>query len=74
MENSKNISTQPFQVSENWTAQSKELKNKYSQLTDSDLKFEKGKENDLLKRVESRLNKSRSEVINIFNKSIPKTV
>jgi hypothetical protein len=58
-----------FKVTGNWENQSKQLKGKFSQLTDSDLKFEPGKENDLLDRVEKRLNKNREEVINIINKS-----
>jgi hypothetical protein len=37
-------------------------------LTDADLKFEAGKENDLLQRVQTRLNKKREEVINIIKK------
>ncbi|MCC5923261.1 MAG: hypothetical protein JJT77_05720 [Crocinitomicaceae bacterium] len=56
-----------FKVTGNWENQSKELKGKFSQLTDSDLKYESGKENELLERVEKRLNKKREEVINILN-------
>jgi hypothetical protein len=44
------------------------LKKKYPQLTDADLKFVVGKENDLLARVESRLKKNRQEVIDIIKK------
>jgi len=74
MENSKNKSTESFKITGNWENQSKELKGKYSQLTDADLKLEAGKENDLLERVESRLNKNREEVINIIRKGQPKMV
>lgn len=63
-----------FKMIGNWDTQSKELKSKYNQLTDADLKFEVGKENDLLKRVETRLNKNREEVINIIKKGQPKAV
>jgi hypothetical protein len=66
METKKN--TEAFKITGNWDAQSKELKGKYSQLTDADLAFETGKENELLSRVESRLNKKRDEVINIIKK------
>jgi hypothetical protein len=44
--------------------QSKQLKEKFSQLRDSDLVLEKGKENELLERLE---NKNREEVIKILN-------
>lgn len=73
MENSQNKAPEAFKITGNWANQSKELKNKFSQLTDEDLKFETGKENELLKRVENRLNKDRQEVINIIKKGQPKT-
>lgn len=61
--------TESFKITGDWAKQSVRLKEKFNQLTDSDLKFETGKENDLLKRVETRLNKKRDEVINIINKT-----
>jgi hypothetical protein len=66
-----NQTPENFKITGDWTVQSKQLKEKYSQLTDADLKFEPGKENDLLKRVETRLNKKREEVINIIKKGQP---
>jgi hypothetical protein len=60
--------TENFKIVGDWKDQSKQLRTKYSQLTDDDLKFEAGKENDLLKRVGTRLNKNREEVINILKK------
>jgi hypothetical protein len=74
MENSQNKTVEAFKISGNWAEQSKELKSKFSQLTDTDLKFETGKENDLIKRIETRLNKNREEVINIIKKGQLKTV
>lgn len=69
METSKAKNNEAFKVSGNWNAQSKQLKVKYPQLTDEDLKFDIGKENELLTRVEKKLNKKRDEVINIINKA-----
>jgi hypothetical protein len=43
MENSKNKTTESFKITGNWATQSKELKSKFSQLTDADLKFETGR-------------------------------
>lgn len=61
--------TAPFTIKmDNWKQQSEQLKENYNQLTDADLKFEPGKENDLLERVGSKLNKNRDEVIDIFNR------
>jgi uncharacterized protein YjbJ (UPF0337 family) len=65
---SANKTPEAFKITGNWEKQSKELKSKFSQLTDSDLKFESGRENELLKKVETRLNKNREEVINIIKK------
>jgi len=59
-----------FKITGNWDAQSKLLKERFSQLTDADLKFETGKENDLLTRVQAKLNKKREEVISIIDKSL----
>jgi uncharacterized protein YjbJ (UPF0337 family) len=56
-----------FKITGNWDAQAKLLKEKFSQLTDADLKFETGKETELLTRVETRLNKKREEVIGLIN-------
>lgn len=61
-----------FKITGNWPEQARALKDKYGGLTDSDLKFESGKELDLLQRMETRLNKKREEVINIINKTQPK--
>lgn len=60
--------TETFKMTGNWDDQTVVLKEKFPQLTDADLKFETGKESDLLKRMETRLNKKREEVINIIKK------
>jgi len=57
-----------FTMTGDWAVQSKQLRKKFSQLTDADLKFETGKEEDLLKRIETRLHKKRDEVISIIKK------
>jgi hypothetical protein len=67
-------SKEGFKITGNWANQSKQLKSKFSQLTDSDLKFESGKENDLIQRMEKKLNKKRDEVINIIKKNHSETV
>lgn len=67
MNNSENKKEMDFTVGGNWDKQSVKLKEKYTQLTDSDLKFEKGKESEMLGRVQTKLNKNREEVIKIIN-------
>ncbi len=69
MELKQNKTPEIFKITGNWTTQSKQLKEKYAHLTDVDLKFEIGKENELLGRIGTKLNKKREEVINIINKS-----
>jgi hypothetical protein len=71
MDKKQNIPKEGFKITGDWSIQSKKLQLKYAQLTDADLKFETGKEEDLLKRVETRLNKKREEVVNIIKKGQP---
>ncbi|MFZ4581888.1 MAG: hypothetical protein ACOYM7_04475 [Paludibacter sp.] len=61
-------SSEPFKMSGNWNNQSLLLKDKFAQLTDADLRFEDGKEEELLQRIEARIHKKREEVINIIRK------
>jgi len=74
METTAKKQNETFKIKGNWDVQSKELKKKYPKLTDSDLKFETGKEEQLLKSVQSRLGKTREEVINIINELQPEKV
>lgn len=55
-----------FKITGNWEAQSKRLREKFLQLTAADLKYEAGKENELIARMENKLCKNRQEVINII--------
>lgn len=58
-----------FKITKDWSWQSKLiLKGKFGQLTLTDLRFEKGKENELLNRIGSRLDKTCQEVSNILKK------
>jgi len=66
MDSTQNTTGGTFRITGDWNVQSKKLKEKYSQLTDDDLKYEAGKENELLNRVQTRLNKKREEVITIL--------
>lgn len=56
-----------FEVGKNWNNQKMKLKERYTQLTDSDLKFETGKEFEMLTRIETRLDLKLDEVISIMN-------
>ncbi len=74
MEAKHNKSTEAFKISGDWSKQADELKSKFPTLTDADLKFERGKEEDLIKRIEMRIHKKREEVINIIKKGQPASV
>ncbi len=69
MNTNKSKSKEDFQISGDWDAQSQQLKSEYPQLTDSDLKYEKGKENELIGRMENSLNKDRNTVVGIINEN-----
>jgi hypothetical protein len=60
-----------FKITGDWTIQSKELKNYFSQLTDDDLYFEEGREEDLIRRIGNKLGKKREEVIGILKQIQP---
>ena len=46
----------------NWNEIKGKLKQKYAQLTDDDLTFAEGKEDELLGRLQKRLGKSKEDV------------
>lgn len=71
METKQDKAPESFKISGDWEVQSKKLKAKFSQLTDSDLKFETGKEEELLTRVATKLGKKREDVISIIQQAQP---
>ncbi|ANF52808.1 hypothetical protein A0O34_20825 [Chryseobacterium glaciei] len=66
MEINRNITNNNFKIIGDWNINARLLKNKFSQLTDFDLKFDEGKEIDLLDRMGNRLRKNREEVMDII--------
>ena len=50
----------------NWDWQPQKLKEQFGQLLYKDIKFEVGKEKDLLTRIGNRLRKTPTQVINIL--------
>jgi uncharacterized protein YjbJ (UPF0337 family) len=51
----------------NWNIIKGKLKQKYAELTDNDLKYVEGKEEELFGRLQDRLGKSRQEVEKILD-------
>lgn len=65
-ENSKNEET--FKMTGNWSKQVQLLQDKFAQLTDADLQYSEGHEDELIDRIAERIHKKRDEVINIIKK------
>jgi uncharacterized protein YjbJ (UPF0337 family) len=53
-------------ISGNWEQLKGKLKQKYASLTDNDLMFVEGKEDETLGRIQKKLGKSREEVEEIL--------
>jgi uncharacterized protein YjbJ (UPF0337 family) len=51
-----------LQIKGNWNEIKGKLKQKYGQLTDDDLTFAQGKEDELLGRLQQRLGKDKEEL------------
>jgi len=54
--------TTKLQVKGNWNEVKGKLKQKYGQLTDDDLSFSEGKEDELLGRMQQKLGKTKEEL------------
>lgn len=50
----------------NWNEQKGKLKQKYADLTDDDLMYEEGKEDEMWGRLEKKLGKAKKEILSIF--------
>ena len=68
METTQKKTSESFKITGSIENLSKRLKEKYPQLTEADLKFESGKENEMIARLEKRLNKNHEEVVQILKK------
>lgn len=55
------------ELESHWPDLSGKLQNRFTKLTSIDLHFIKGKEEDLFTRIQSRLNKTREEVITLID-------
>ena len=55
-------------VNENWKETKRKLKLKFVVLTDSDLLFVKGRQNEMLGRLQGKLGKTKEEIILLISK------
>lgn len=56
-----------LRIKGNWNQIKGKLKEKYGELTDDDLQYADGKEDQLIGRLQKKLGKSRDEVMEIIN-------
>lgn len=56
-----------LQIKGNWNEMKGQLKQKYSNLTDDDLTFTEGKEDEMLGRLQKKLGKAKQELIDEIN-------
>lgn len=56
------------EVKGNWKEQKGKLKQKYAELTDNDLMFEEGKQDEMLGRLQIKLGKTKEEFRKIMDK------
>jgi len=56
-----------LKIKGNWNEKKGKLKQKYAELTDEDLKYAEGKEEELVGRVQKRLGTSKEEARNIIH-------
>ena len=63
-ENTKKMNT--IEVKGNWNEQKGKLKQKFAILTDNDLLFEKGKEEEMLGKLQVKLGKTKDELRKII--------
>lgn len=50
-----------------WNVAKGKLKQKYGQLTDNDLAYEKGREDELIGRIQKRVGHTREEIQRVVN-------
>jgi hypothetical protein len=56
------------QIPGNWSEHARNLREAYPGLTEEDVKYEPGKEDDLFSRLEKKLKKSKEEIQQLFTK------
>ncbi len=50
-----------------WDQMKGKLKQKYAELTDDDLKYEEGKEEEILGRIREKTGRTREEIVDYIN-------
>lgn len=56
-----------IELRKNWHETKQKLKKKFAKITDNDLLFEEGKQEDLVKKLQIKLGKSKEEIVKIIS-------
>jgi uncharacterized protein YjbJ (UPF0337 family) len=56
-----------LRIKGNWNEMKGKIKQQWGELTDDDLSYEEGREDELLGRIQQKTGKSREEVVNYIN-------
>lgn len=56
----------PIELRKNWLETKDKLKKKFAKLTDNDLLFVEGKQDEVVKKLQVKLGKSKEEILNII--------
>lgn len=54
------------EIQGNWDEFKGKLKQKYAELTDDDVTYEEGKENEMWGKLEQKLGKAKKEIMSLF--------
>ena len=57
------MNSKEFKIRGNWNELKGKIKQKYATLTDDDLRYEEGKEDELLGRMQQKIGKTKDELI-----------
>lgn len=61
------MATTTLKIKGNWNEAKKNLRKQYPNLSDNDLTFKEGRENELVDHLQKKLGKKRDEVMDIVN-------
>jgi uncharacterized protein YjbJ (UPF0337 family) len=57
----------PIELRKNWHETKEKLKKKFAKINDNDLLFEEGKQEDVVKKLQIKLGKSKEEILKIIS-------
>ena len=62
------MDSKKLKLTGNWNELKGKMKQKYAVLTDDDLKYEEGKDDELVGRIQKKIGKTKEEVIDLIQR------